>query len=859
MATGTAIPADAVSGAPQVNVLAFPPVTTGRVLILVAAMLAAGLFVGTTVFMQVAGASLSAVAAQCSRVPPWRPGGPDLFSMCLAPVQGRRAAFGVGAAALVALGAMAVLFLAPVLIERRRRLRLAGPSLAPAVQRMQALAREAGLRRPPTLVVGPTALRDAFCYGRPGRYRVAVPSGLAIRPASVTFEAVLRHELAHVAHRDVALSWMARSVWYALTPMLLLPLVLCLVHGDVSVVPGYLWRAAVLAAVVLLAQRAVLQSREYDADLRADQLAGSGQALAAVLASIRPLPATRLRRALAYHPDKAVRLDVLRNPQRAAAVTVVDGITVAFLATLTLPILDSVLYSVLVGGQHLNLIQILSAVLIGPLMGATLGLGLWRESLVSRVIGTPTRITPVTLGVFGGGVLGQAVSFATVGLPGIAGLDKPLLIFVVALGLAGATVVVAGLGEVWADATGRFRRPSGNWLPATLLSAALFSGVLWAGDVLKEVTDLGGWSLASGAVMWASQASPPLMVILALVIAAATGWALWAAHSGGWAPPWLVAADAPARWSRPALRAWQAVVVGVVSGLAGSAVEIGFRLVAGPPGGGDDERLQRFYTYVWLAAVVGAVAALLLALMNGRPGRGAALLAGPVATATASTGYLGLNTVLGGALTLDFSSRVLQPALTLGFLLSVALAWLTLLAPPLRLSRTPTALAVILAAVMAAGGALGVVGWRDLLVPNVGRLTATESPPAVTTALAAQIYKIQIGPDLFVRRVQLEKKASAIAADPSLTPAGRAERYRGEILMPLRALLADAESYVPPDDRVMTVHQRCVAALRLAVAANEDIALAWELNNQVLRTRGQVSLHRESTRWQTWASEVAQL
>jgi Zn-dependent protease with chaperone function len=173
------------------------------------------------------------------------------------------------------------------------------------------------------LFVGTTALRDAFCYGRPGRYRIALPTGLVIRPTSASFDAVVRHELAHVAHRDVALSQMVHSVWYALTPLLLLPLVLSLAHGDLSVLPDYVWRAAVLAAVVLLAQRAVLWSREHDADLRAGQATGAGQAMTAALSSIRRPPATRLRRALARHPDVTARLDVLRNPERTDAVTIV--------------------------------------------------------------------------------------------------------------------------------------------------------------------------------------------------------------------------------------------------------------------------------------------------------------------------------------------------------------------------------------------------------------------------------------------------------------------------------------------------------------------------------------------------------
>jgi Zn-dependent protease with chaperone function len=869
---GAAIPADAVPGAPRVNVLAFPPVTTGRVLILVAAMLAAGLFVGSAVFTVAAGASLSTAAAECSRLPPGQPGGPDLFSLCVAPAERPRALFAAGAAALVVLGALAVLFLAPVVVERRLRLRLPGPSLAPAVQRMQALAQEAGLRHPPTLVVGPTALRDAFCYGRPGRYRIALPTGLAIRPASMGFDAVVRHELAHVAHRDVVLSWMARSVWYALTPLLVLPVILSLARGDFSIVPDYLWRAAVLAAVVLLAQRAVLRSREYDADLRADQAAGAGEAMAAVLSSIRRPPVTRLRRALAHHPDAADRLDVLRNPERATAVTVVDGITVAFLAALTLPILNSVLNSAFLGGQHVDLVHVVSAVLVGPVLGATIGLGLWRQSLVSRVTGTQARVAPVALGVFVGGVLGQAMSFAGTALPGIGGFDRPLVIFVVGLGVAGATVVAAGLGEVWADVSGRFNRSSGNWLPATVLSAALFSVVLWASDVLQTALELGGWPLARG-VVWASLASLPVLV-LALVLAAVVAWALWATRAGGWAPAWLVrpgiddlrwsppavspSAVSPSAVSPPAVRLGRTLAVGVASGLAGAAVLIGFRLLSGLPAV-QAEQEQRYYTYLWLAAVVGAVAALLVALMHGDRGRGAALLASPLAAVTVSVGFFALNTALGGPLTRDVLVGVLQPAIAMAFLLYVAAAWLTLLALPLARATPPAVLAVTTAAVVAAGAALGVIGGRDALVPPFDQLTAIQPAQPLIIEQAVLDYKIRTGPALFARRVQLNTKAMNIDADPSLTLADRAARYRDEILVPLRDILDDAELYVPPDDRVANVHQRCVTALRLAVTANENLARAVELNNPILLAQGQAALHRESEEWETWVNEVTQL
>jgi hypothetical protein len=454
-----------------------------------------------------------------------------------------------------------------------------------------------------------------------------------------------------------------------------------------------------------------------------------------------------------------------------------------------------------------------------------------------------------------GSLLGQAASFASITLP-IGGFDQPLLIFVVAFGATGATVVVAGVGEVWADLSGRFSRPAGNWLPAVVLSAALFSVVFWASAQLRTVLEFGSWSLISAGV-WAVLATPTVGV-LATALAVAAGWALCAGNASGRVPAWLLGPGADLCWSRPAPRPGQAVMAGVASGAAGAAVIIGFRLMAGPAAG-PTEQEQRYHTYLWLAAVVGVVTALLLALTNGGRGRGAALLAGPIAAATVGVGFLAENTALGGALTLDFGFRVVEPGVALSFLLYVATAELTLLALPPVQARAPTALVVTIAAVLATSAGLAVVGGRDALVPRFDEQTATQLMHAATTELAIYSYKTRIGPDLFTRHVQLDKKASRINADPGLTPADRVARYRGEILAPLRDMLATAESYLPPEDRVAKVHQHCVAALRLRVTANENLVLSMEPNNQVLLDRGQTALQAESQEWKTWLNELSHL
>ena len=135
-------------------------------------------------------------------------------------------------------GALVVVLAAPAVIIRRRRLRDPGVVGAAAVARLTAFCADAGIRRPPRLLAGSAALRDAFCLGRPGRYAVAIPLPLLIRPHTPLFEAALRHELAHVRGHDVAVSWLARAVWYALAPLLLLPVVLFSLTGNLRCCPA---------------------------------------------------------------------------------------------------------------------------------------------------------------------------------------------------------------------------------------------------------------------------------------------------------------------------------------------------------------------------------------------------------------------------------------------------------------------------------------------------------------------------------------------------------------------------------------------------------------------------------------------
>lgn len=383
---------------------------------------------------------------------------------CMAPIEHTYARYAVGGALTVAAGSTVVIMAAPRVVARRHGLRDPGLATAAATVRLATFCAEVGIRRPPRLLVGPTSLRDAFSLGRPGRYAIAVPLALVVRPHTPLFEVAMRHELAHIRHHDVALSWLARSVWYTLAPLLLLPVVLFPLTGDVATLPGYLWRAAIIAIVVALAARSALRSRELSADVAAARRAGP-DAVRAALTEVRAAAGPPLRRIMAVHPTRDDRIAAVRQPGRTAIVTMTDGAVVGFLAALALPVLDLFFVAVFAGSDGLTRpFEAASAMVLGPLAGATLGLGFWRQAVVARTDAQQAPVVPVLVGLAAGALAGQLGSLGGVGLPGASGLAHPVLGLIVAGALTGAAALTAGVGQIWADAVGapllRLLKPS---------------------------------------------------------------------------------------------------------------------------------------------------------------------------------------------------------------------------------------------------------------------------------------------------------------------------------------------------------------------------------------------------------------
>jgi Zn-dependent protease with chaperone function len=837
------------------NVLAFVAPTTIRFIVLVGALLSAGLFMGTWLHNESAvGDEWADRVAECYGINGGPPGGDWLVQQrerqrCTAVVERRRFVYAIGGACTALALGLGIAIAAPHIIERRRRLRLVDPRLAPAIERFQALAGEAGVASPPALMVGRATLRDAFSYGITGRYRVAIPPAVLVRwRDSTTFDPLIRHELAHVRHHDVAIAWIARSMWIVVVPLLALPLAWGILSGDTSLISSYVWRAALLGAVTLLASSALLRSREYDADLRASRTPESAAALSALLQRVSPPRHGRWRTFLSYHPSAEDRRAVLEDPGRHTAMTFGDGLTAAFLAGWTLPLLTALVSTIAAGLAFVS-----AAILVGPLLGATLGLGLWRQSLIRRITGNRVRVAPVALGVLVGYALGALASLAQTGAEGVGEYGHIAVNALTPIAVCGATVVAAGLGELFADIAPRFRSPRASWIACILLVGTLFAVTLWAATTLSLAVDQGGRPLASLVLMTVLSAYGT--AIVALAFAAVTAWALLVIRNDALAPSWAVLGDSRPPWPAAAKpRLLGTVMVGIAAGTVGALMLIGFRMIAGPAKD-EAEQLARSGTYILLAAGVAAAAAIALVVLQPDRGLGAALLAAPVASATTVIGLLALNTALGGQLTAAFVDAFMRPGVTLGFLSILVVAVASLVLQARRTSAMSATLpAVITAAVLAGVASFGVLAGHQA----AGNTHWSDPTPTVDPVVPRALYVDVVARPLLDGRVATASALTALKAE-HLSNDVIAARMRAEILPVLRQMLDSAESVRLDDPEVRTVHEHAIAGARLNVMGFEKLATALEQNDRQLLEEGNALLIDGNAEWEQWAAGTAKL
>ena len=856
------------------DVLAYPSPTTSRYLIFATALLSSGLFVGGWLHNQTVGQEWARTFLACKD----QYGGTPVDSVgasydaqqavldCAAEVEWTRAWITLGGGALAALVAVGILLVAPGIVRRARGLRELGPRLEGADDRFRSLAEEAGVSGRVRPMLGPLTQRDAFSFGRPGDYVVALPPAVVVRwrdPA--LFDPLVSHELAHVRHRDVALAWLTRSVWFALAPLLLLPVVVGLVTRDASLLPGYAWRAVLLAMVVALVSAALLRSREYDADLRAARLRGGPAAMSQVLGNTAVRrPGLRRPGFLANHPTPEARLQVLADPALAARAGFLDGFTAAFLVSLSLPLLIAATSPATAQLGDSNASYVVAAVVLGPLLAGSVGLGAWRDALVSRANGGRTSGIALAAGVGAGLVLGKAASLQQTAA-GLTGLQHPAWLAVFGLVGAGGTLLSSALGQLWADVTPRLRSPRVCWVVALLANAALFTGLLWASELFVFAADTGGWEFARQGLVLTLSTWPLDLTVVALagltVVALALG-----RRTAGMVPSWLVEDGGSVAWPRaPRLGLRTLVMSGVAAGLVGVGAIVVFRLTQGAAAS-DDEWIGRILAAEWLAGSAAAICVVVLAVL--RPGWGAAagLLSGVVAVVVVTAGFVPFNAMMDGRFQVAQIEAFLTPALCLGLFLATAV--LPVGSGLARLVRRELGGAALVgvfgvAAIAVASGVLSgrtfLVGPHPVTDPLAGAALHQRAPSRAEAQDELQRYVNGEAAVIASKADALEKTMVEILNDNRLSAAVQAERLEAEVLGPLRELSDEAQGFDAVSEQLDDAHAEAEAALRTGVEKVEVLIEAVRLDSRTLIDRAVVLAQQENELWGRWYAQLDQL
>jgi Zn-dependent protease with chaperone function len=849
-------------GRVQVRALAFAAPTTTRYLAFLAALLSAGIFVGSWVYNQTQGRHWVGVVVSCAgqaqqatvSLPPVQAelAREALEARCRGAVDLRLAAYGLGGAAAVGVGALAVVYLAPVLVRRRRRLRALGPSLREAEVRFAELAAEAGVRRVPLIERGPAGQRDAFSYGMPGRPRVVLPPAVAVRWRDRDlFDPVVQHELAHVRHRDVALAWLARSAWYALAPLLILPVVVSLLSTDHSILADLLWRAALLALTVLLVSAALLRSREYDADLRAAQISGGITPLAALLRRApRRAEQNWLRHLLARHPTPDQRIEVLHQPERAAGVTFLDGFSSAFLAGLLFPLISTAVLVIFTRSGRTDLGDYVAALLAGPLLGGSVGLGLWRASAAGRIAEDGRQVASAALGVAVGLVFGQLASLEGTGTGTVGGLNHPAWLAVSSVLGAGATVLSAGLAQLGSDAVIRLRRRAAV-AAIVVVDGLVFASALWIGSTLQLALDSGGPALARA---WLVTLLPSASLIIGTVavLAVSAGWMLRARpalSSGG-------------------IRARQWVLVVLACGIGAEGCLAAYRFIAGPAAS-TGIQAQRYYLYIWAAAAAGGLCTIALCWLDRVRGAGLACLAAPLATLTAVAGFLAVNTALGGHLSVHFVVTVAQAPLGLGLLFGLAVALAGLIprasrsperTAPARIGTVRLPGAFVLPAICAAAVSTLLITGRGAIVgpPDALVSASSEGSSVITPArLDGLRYLNTTAPAIGAAYAPVQR--SIAAASAAASPGLAAAIIQAEVLPQLRQVFQYTESVHPGTTQLTAIHRHCLVALQDAITEYTLFAQAFQNSDASAFTQAKIEQRAANTEWTQWQTGLLSL
>jgi hypothetical protein len=702
---------------------------------------------------------------------------------------------------------------------------------------------------------------------------------------------------------DGALSWLARGVWYLVGPVLLVPVAWKIANGDYSWSGDYLWRAALLGIAVEAASAGVLRARDHEADIASARDPTGLTRMRSYLNELQDGPAGRWRWRSVRHPTVALRRHVVEFPQLAARFRMPEAATAAFVAALSGPLIVGVLLPLLSGWGVILPAGIAAAGLTGCLLGASVGLPLWR-SAVAKVATTesagapdaapaptPDRITSVAsvsvgsvaAGMAIGVVLGHVVSLSQVlvsptGVQLTSVNQAAWLVFPVVLA-AGAVVFSASLGSAWAEAAPLLSHSWKLWGTALLANSVIFATAAWLWDILQHAFGRLGW-LGARAWLPAGLGEPLLLLaVLAVVASAGGGVFLRSVSRGRTLPDWLFETPSRFRGPLPAVRAGireslaGTVIRGLVTGAAVTCLLPLWRLVAGGAATGAEEEL-RFWTAVWICASVSATFTAVGGFLGGGPGVVAGMVSGWVSTATSVAGFLIFTVAVGGTLTLGLAAQAVGPAIGLGFplaLIGTLVGMLGALRPvgrwdvgaltdrqeiTARRHLIATGSAIVAGVVIIAAGP-ALVGLKS----DLAAITNGNRQPSLSAAEAAEVekYANEIAPRYAAAWTASQSDAEVAGNLAATDPPGAAAHLESTVIPALSALGGDISSFSARSDELAVLHAELLAGVRLTEEEYKLIAQAIRDNDRQSWSRALELRSRVAILLSSWVTGIGVL
>ncbi len=412
---------------PRPNPFAFPPDTTFRFALLIAGVVGGIPAIWQQIWLDLDEERAEAVIASCQRLHPatglsvdharaaadyrywWEAYGEFLDDQrrafeCLSPVFG--IPMGVAAlAGLVAVAGLALVLyrLSPWWVVRQHRARPlpleALPSLKDEIARQQA---HAGVEGVSWFIDAHSPRVSGLAFGRRGRECIMVTGGLVscAKTDVSAFRAVVRHELAHVANKDIGKTYATLATWYAfvlvgIVPWLVLQ-VLYLIRGEAWAYWGQAWRVAALTVFVVLVRNAILRSRESEADIRAAWWEGDDgefeRGLAAATGGTRRT--WSWLSPLWRHPSLEFRRRALADPRTVLRTGFWNALAVGLVASIGYDALRDLASRFQVGPTGTT-----AGVVYGPLVAGFIGLAVWRAAYADHITPGVRTLRPGRIGV----------------------------------------------------------------------------------------------------------------------------------------------------------------------------------------------------------------------------------------------------------------------------------------------------------------------------------------------------------------------------------------------------------------------------------------------------------------------------